>query len=457
MIKRDSASFRDPAGHVYWQEDTIYRTVMPGFAEAFDAVRQTQVIKNWIDKGMLWPEEQVPTNQLECAQHAYALLKHPKFPFISYPYEWSFAMLKDAALFHLELMLDALSHDIMLNDASAFNVQFNGVNPVFIDHLAFRPYVPGEYWQAHKQFFEQFLNPLLLQAYCGVPFQGWYRGNVNGISTAEIAKLLPLRCRLNWHVFFHIMLQAHFDKAQRPDVAKVAKQVHMPKHGLQHLWQSLHKWISKLHDKAPTSHWQSYAKTHSYENEQFAIKKVFVSEFIEQTQPDLVWDLGCNIGIFSELALQAGAKRVIGFDNDHSALAVAYETAKKNKLAFTPLFMDMTNPSPAQGWYETERLSLTKRNKPDAILALALVHHLAIGANIPLPMIVDWLIDLAPTGVIEFVPKTDPMVQIMLSQRQDIFTDYTIEAFINLLSQKANIILRVKLSESGRELIQFRK
>lgn len=455
MTKRDNASFRDPAGHVYWHEDDIYRTVMPNFSEAFEKVRQTGAIDRWIDQKILWPEEQISTNGLAFANDVHAVLKHPRLPFISYPYEWPFALLKEAALFHLDLMLDALSQDIMLNDASAFNVQFNGIKPVFIDHLAFRPYIPGELWQAHKQFFVQFINPLLLQAYCGTPFQAWYRGSLDGILTHELAKLLPLRRKFNWRVYCHIVMQAHFDNAQRPQVAKVTKQVQMPKHGLQHLWRSLRRWISGLQDGAPASHWRTYSSTHSYEDKAFAIKKIFTSELIAQAQPDLVWDLGCNTGVFSQVALQAGAKRVIGFDNDHSALHIACDSAKKFNLAFTPLFMDMMNPTPAQGWAADERLSLTQRNQPDVVLALALVHHLAIGANVKLSMIADWLTQLAPVGLVEFVPKSDPMVQVMLSQRLDIFPDYSLESFINLLSQKANIIKRVNLSENGRELIWF--
>ncbi|MFN7096679.1 MAG: 50S ribosomal protein L11 methyltransferase [Gammaproteobacteria bacterium] len=457
MTKCDSASFHDPAGHVYWHEGEVYRTVMPCFAEAFETVRQSGAVEHWIKQQILWPEQVVSTQDLDFARHAYTLLKHPRLPFISYPYEWPFALLKEAALFHLDLMLDAISQDIMLNDASAFNVQFNGVKPIFIDHLAFRPYIAGEFWQAHKQFFEQFVNPLLLQAYRGTPFQPWYRGTLNGIATNDIAALLPWRRKWNWQVFCHVVMQAHFDKAQRQQVAKAAKQVQMPKQGLQHLWRSLRKWIDGLHDSVATSHWQSYANTHSYDDEAFSVKQEFIKRFITQIQPDLVWDLGCNTGVFSRMALNAGAKRVIGFDNDHSALQVAFETAKKDNLLFTPLFTDLINPTPAQGWHLTERMSFTQRQQPNAILALAVVHHLAISANVPLPLIVDWLTEMAPAGVIEFIPKSDPMVQSMLSQRADIFTEYLLASFIDLLSQKVRIVSRVSVNEGGRELVWFVK
>ncbi|NNM58294.1 MAG: class I SAM-dependent methyltransferase [Legionellales bacterium] len=455
-IKRDAASFRDPAGHVYWQNDHVYRTVMPIFASAFDEVRQSNAIENWMSNGILWPEQRVDKNELgEVGYEAYAVLKHPVLPLITYPYEWPFPLLKEAALFHLDLMLDALSKNIMLNDASAFNIQFNGVKPVFIDHLAFRPYVEGEFWQAHKQFFEQFINPLLLQAYTGIAFQEWYRGKLSGIATGDLAKILPFKRKLNWRVGCHILLQAYFDKQTISAVSKKKAQRAMPRTGLESLWRSLRRWIATLEDGISITHWQAYRDTHSYDEAALSAKKTFVREFISKTQPELLWDIGCNDGLFSLIALEAGAKRVIGFDNDHGALAAAFNSAKAQNGAFTPLYMDLTNPTPAQGWCENERLSLMQRNKPTAILALALVHHLAITANIPLPLIIDYLLSLAPRGVVEFVPKSDQKVQAMLAQREDIFVDYHLENFVNLLSAKAKIVSQISLAEGGRVLIEY--
>lgn len=454
---RSGASFRDPAGHVYWYEKQVYRTVMPVFASAFDSVRESTVIENWINTGILWPEQRVDKNEFGelWGDEVHAVLKHPVLPVVAYPYEWPFPLLKQATLFHLDLMLDALSNNIMLNDASAFNIQFNGVKPVFIDHLAFRPYIEGEFWQAHRQFFEQFVNPLLLQAYCGVAFQEWYRGNLSGIKTSDLASVLPFRRKLNWRVGCHILLQAFFDKKAVSAVSKRKAHATMPRTGLESLWRSLRRWIETLNDGAGLTHWQAYRDTHSYDVTALTAKKEFVREFIIKTQPELLWDIGCNDGLFSFVALEAGAKRVIGFDNDHGALTMAFNTATEHNYAFTPLYMDMTNPTPAQGWCESERLSLIQRNKPAAILALALVHHLAISANIPLPMIIDYLLSLAPYGVIEFVPKSDEKVQAMLALRADIFPDYHVENFVNLLSAKAKIISQCSLGEGGRVLIEY--
>lgn len=454
MIKQNSASFRDPAGHVYWHENHIYRTVMPNFVQAFETVRQSTIIKTWIEKGILWPEQSVDKAILgEIGKEAHAVLHHPVFPFISYPYEWPFELLKEAALLQLQLMQEGLEHNIILNDASAFNIQFDGIRPVFIDHLAFRPYEKGEFWQAHKQFFEQFLNPLLVQSYCRVPFQGLYRGNLYGCATQDIARLLPLRRKFNWRVILHILLQTHFDQAviKKPP----ASGREMPRAGLAQLWHSLEKWVRALPNHAAKTHWQLYPETHSYRLDLYQQKKTFIADIIFKLQPGLVWDLGCNAGLFSELALQSGAKRVIGFDNDHSALSRAIQLAKTKQLAFTPLYMDMTNPTPAQGWAQVERLGLATRQKPDFILALALIHHWAIAANIPLSMIIDYLLTLAPRGIIEFVPKSDVMVQAMLSRRKDIFPNYNLEHFMQCLTQKAQIVSTLELGENGRVLVAY--
>ncbi|MCH8816049.1 MAG: class I SAM-dependent methyltransferase, partial [Chloroflexi bacterium] len=90
-------------------------------------------------------------------------------------------MLRRAALHYLDLHLDLLERNFTLSDASAYNIQFRGTRPVFIDVLSIRPYREGEYWTGYRQFCEQFLNPLLLVAVSGIPYQAWFRGNIEGI------------------------------------------------------------------------------------------------------------------------------------------------------------------------------------------------------------------------------------------------------------------------------------
>ncbi len=190
--KIDGGSFRDPSGHVFLLQDRVYRTVMPRAATDFDLVRSNPVWVELLKQGKVLPEEKVdPTVFGDIAKSAVYVLEHPKLPYISYPYEWSFPALKAAALLHLDVHLHALKGGITLSDASAYNIQFRGPEPVFIDHLSFRPYRDGEFWIGHRQFCEQFLNPLLLRSVLGVPHNAWYRGALEGIGVSEINQLIP--------------------------------------------------------------------------------------------------------------------------------------------------------------------------------------------------------------------------------------------------------------------------
>jgi len=456
--QRDPASFRDPAGHVIVGTDTVYRLVMPVAAADFTAVRSTPLLPELIKRGWLLDETPVTPDILgDAAKHASFVVQHPKLPLVTYPYEWTFSALKAAALRHLDIHLLALDYDITLSDASAYNMQFMGTEPVFIDHLSFRPYKPGEYWLGHRQFCQQFLNPLLLTSRLGVPFQSWYRGQLNGISPELLVKLLPWyeRCRLS--TLLHVVLQAKFTQTSRKEVKQVTRQTRLGKTQFVHMLSGLRKLISGLKPKLGKTEWQHYATNHNYQNHEVTQKLAFIQQFAATVKPAQLWDIGCNDGKFSEAALNAGAGQVFGFDADIGALEYAYVHASKTQQRFFPLLLDLTNPSPGMGWALTERQSWLSRAKPDAIQALALIHHLAMSHNIPLAHIVKLLVALAPQGVIEFVPKADPMVQTLLALREDIFPDYTQAYFETYLSQQATIIKQEQVTASGRILYWYQR
>ncbi len=456
----DRGSFRDPAGQVHLIGDRVFRTVMPMAAADYEAVRNRPTWRKLIDSGRVLPEQEVePTVLGEAASEAVHVLEHPRLPHVSYPYEWSFPLLKAAALAHLELHMEALEGDINLIDATAYNIQFQGPKPVFIDHLSFRPYHDGEFWTGHKQFCEQFLNPLLLRAFLGITHNAWYRGALEGIPVEELNRLLPWRRKLSWKVLSHVTLQARLQQAAVEKGGKAeVKQRKLPKPAFIHMLRSLHGWISSL-EPADTGKtvWGDYARNHSYTDDEVAAKKAFVAEAVRGFQPETLWDIGCNTGDYSKVALEAGARRVIGFDFDQRALELAYARAVDEKLDFLPLFLDAANPSPDQGWAQAERKGLAARRNADAIIALAVIHHLAIGRNVPLSEVVDWLVDMAPTGVIEFVPKQDPMVQALLRLREDIFPDYTEAAFLAHLRERAEVVDSRTVSASGRLLVAYRR
>lgn len=456
-------SFRDPAGRVYDVKGQIFRTIEAFFVPEFDFVESTGLLQRLVADRRLLPFERVETNDVPLfSRDATYVLRVPRLRFVSYPYEWSFSALKAAALLHLEIQLSAFDCGVTLTDASAFNIQFQGARPVFIDHLSFRRYRPGEIWTGHRQFCEQFLNPLLLRALFGVPHNAWYRGTQEGIQARDLSRILKWRHCLRWNVATHVVLQSFFQRSVQNHNLEIAKES-LPTNALspaafRRILKKLHSWISKLTpaDTGKTV-WQEYTRTHSYSSEEIELKQRFVSEFVRRERPKLIWDLGCNTGDYCAAALQAGAEYAVGFDNDQGSLELAFARSREQSLAFQALVFDAANPSPNQGWREQERYGLQARASADAILALAFVHHLAISCNIPLEELLGWIVGMAPRGVIEFVPKSDPMVQTLLRHREDIFLDYTRESFLSYLEPIAKISGTETVSSTGRFLVSYER
>ena len=460
-VRKERGSFRDPNGKVFLVGDRVYRTVMPRAAADFEFVRATNVWQQLLQEGLVLPEVEVDATALgDAAQGAAYVLEHPRLHYVSYPYEWSFPLLKAAALLHLDIQLRALEDGVSLTDATAYNIQFQGPEPVFIDHLSFKRYSDGEYWFGHRQFCEQFLNPLLLRAKLGVPHNAWYRGAQEGIAVTEINRLIPLRKKLSWQSFSNVLLQARLQESRIEDKEKqvASSKRRFPLTAYRHLLAGLRAWIGKL-EPADTGRtvWGEYATTHSYTDEEVQQKRTFVHNFVQSKKIETLWDIGCNTGDYAKVAVEAGASRVIGFDFDQKALELAYARSRSEQLPILPLFLDAANPSPNQGWAQSERMGFTSRQAPDGIIALALVHHLAIAKNIPLEDVVDWLVGLSRSGVIEFVPKDDPMVQALLRMREDIFDDYHEDRFVQVLQNRARIVQSQVVSSSGRRLHWFER
>ena len=448
------ASFRDPAGFVFHDEGRVRRAVTEyGLTDA-RAVRATGLIERLASSGLLVAEKEVATS-LAGRPDVRLVLEHPTLPFVSYPYEWPFRALQAAALVHLDIQIQALDAGVMLTDASAYNMQFIGARPVFIDHLAFRPYRDGELWAAHRQFCEQFLNPLLLQSLVGIEFQSWYRGRLEGIPGEDVARLLRWHHKLRWHVFTNVVAPARLQRlAGRPGVEGRISRARMPREGLRQMLSSLRRWMAGLAPRGlDATTWASYdAQVPETESQSIA---AFVEEFVRHAAPRLLWDLGCNAGRYSEVALQAGAGYAVGIDSDAGALDRAFARSRDRQLSLLPLLVDLVNPSPGQGWRGQERDSLVDRGRPDALLALSVVHHIAIARNIPLDEIATLLTTLAPQGVIGFVPNTDRRAQALFHGREEIFRAYTLENFLGLLQQKARIVKQEPVPGTERMLIWF--
>ena len=454
----DAGSFRDPAGRVFVSEGRILRTVMPQSAAAYEGARDSGLLARLIGSGLMVGAEEVDPGALADAPAPPSyLLEHPRIPFVSYPYEWSFPLHKAAALHHLDVHLEALEAGFTLSDASAYNIQFTGTRPVFIDHLSLRRYEEGEIWAGHRQFCMQFLNPLLCRALLGIQPNAWFRGSLEGIAPEELAPLLKLRHKFSFTVATHVSAQAALQRSsvRSGKTAGHLRSGRLPRHALVGMLSGLRRYIATLELKADATVWGNYAQDNSYADAEAAAKRRFVGEMVAATRPGLLLDLGCNSGDYSLAALEAGAERVIGFDYDHGALERAFARFDAAGADVLPLWLDAANPSPSQGWGQAERQGLAERARADALIALAFIHHIAIGRNVPLDMTIDWLLAMAPVGVIEFPPKSDPMVQRLLSQRDDIFPDYDEANLLALLGARARIVRAEHLSEGGRLLVWY--
>ena len=455
---REPGSFRDPGGHIGYCGEKVFRVIMPGAAADFEKVQNTGLFAKLIEQQWLIPSKAVDPATLQDFPPSSIVVEHPRIPFVSYPYEWCFHALQDAAIRQLEICLTALEYGAMVSDASAYNIQFVNASPVFIDHLSFRPYEEGKAWNAHAQYCEQFLNPLLLRALLGIPHNAWYRGNLEGIPTTELSRLIPFHRKFSWNVFTHVVLHAriHVTANKRSDDRDKAAKVSLDRRKIMYIMENLKKYVGKLSPKyLHDAVWHKYTEDNSYGEDEEHIKRLFITDFLHKVEPQVLLDFGCNTGDYSALAWDNGTELIIGLDNDHLVLEEAYLRARREKTNFLPLYLDIANPSPSQGWDNIERKNLKERVGADAIFALALLHHLVFSRNIPLDSAVAQLVGFAPNGVIEFIPKTDPKLRDLLLLRKDVFPDYTESDFENCLRRRAKIVDSRQVTTSGRRLYWY--
>jgi len=447
-----AASFRDPSGFLFRREGVLYRQVNQMYQPDYDRLMQSGLYQELVKAGLLVQHEEVAI-PAEQSENAYRILRPEVVSFISYPYEWSFGELKDAALTTLAIARRALEKGMLLKDASAYNIQFRQGNTVLIDTLSFETYQEGRPWMAYRQFCQHFLAPLALMAFTDVRLSQLLRVYIDGIPLDLASKLLPAKTRLNFGLASHIHLHAAAQKryADQP-VEKAAGEKRISKLSLLGLLDNLEGTVNGLHWTPAGTEWADYYDATNYTREAFELKKSLVSTAIQRVQPGQVWDLGANNGEFSRLAADKGIETV-AFDIDPDAVEKNYQAVKKNgERKMLPLVMDFTNPSPAIGWDNHERDSLANRGPVDMVFALALVHHLAISNNVPLDRLAESLAALGRWLLIEFVPKEDSQVQRLLATREDIFPRYTPAGFEEAFSGPFEIVEKTPIEGSRRTL-----
>ncbi len=443
----------DPDAQVIYSGNRVLRGLTERGATAWRQLSDADFFRRLTDHGLLIPTRVAPDITPTPLGYV-AVLEHERVPFVSYPFEWTFGMLRDAALLHLEVLLDAMGAGMTTKDGSAYNVQWRGSAPVFIDISSIAPETGGP-WEGYRQFCETFLNPLLLQAYRGVDFQPWLRGRLGGIPTGQIRRLLSGRDVLRKGTLKHVLL--HDVLQRRTSTGAQAAKVTLKEAGFgaglsRAVVAELIGLVKDLDWQPRLSAWSRYAEDKPYTSQDFARKQAFVQDAVQDAAPGLVWDLGCNDGTFSRAAA-AHARYVVAMDADHATVERLYRSLREaGERRILPLVMNLADPSPALGWRGEELRTVLDRGRPDMVLCLALIHHLAIAGNISLEEIVSWLHSLGARVVVEFVGREDPMVQGLLANKAIGHADYTTEEFEVALARRFAVRRRVQLASGTRTL-----
>ena len=461
-LKADPGSFRDRSNRVFVTDKAVFRALDANAKAHWDKLSNTKFFKKYSESGQIIATKNVELSALGALANQggdwVALLEHERVPVISYPYEWSFGMLKDAALLHLDMMLDALAEGFVLKDATPFNVQFIGSRATLIDVISFEK-LSNDVWVAQRQFCEMFLYPLMLQAYLNVPFHSWLRGSLDGISATDMSKLMSLRDCFRSGVLLHVKLQSKLQQSFGGSTSNVRSELKAAGMGVEIIKiniAKLRKLVSKLDSGIAQTEWGDYAENTSYSDTEHQIKREFITEVMKTGEHKLAWDLGCNTGEYSKIAVDNGAY-VVAADGDHLAIERLYQEQKsKGGDKILPLVMKLNDQSPGLGWRGQERAPFACRSKPSVVFCLALIHHLVITANIPLREVMAWFASLGSSLVIEFVNKQDEMVEQLLRNRLDQYPDYTPEGFEAVLNEFFTIEKRRETKPGKREIFFVR-
>jgi ribosomal protein L11 methylase PrmA len=456
------SSFRDPAGHIFTVGDKLYRQVNTAGQADYDLTMSSGLYDQLVKQGLLVAHTEV--QQTGSGTTVYKVIQPERIPFISYPYEWTFSQLKDAALLTLKIQKIAIEHGMILKDASAYNVQFIGRRPVFIDTLSFKKYEPGEAWEGYRQFCEHFLAPLALARYSSYDALKLLRVELEGLTLELATKLLPKRARLHGGLFSHLYLHNASQKKYQNIAAEKGtgsvKQRKVSPFALQGIISSLESSVKKLRPPQQKTEWGDYYTFTNYSEKGFEYKRTLVKQMLDSVKPkpQMVWDMGANNGEFSVIAADSDMYTV-AMDIDPLAVERNYR-AKANdqqKANMLPLVQDCINPSPANGFMGKERDSLFERGPADVVMALAIIHHLAIGRNVPLERLAELFAQLGKHVIIEFVPKGDSKVDILLASRRDIFTDYDSTHFEAAMSKHFKLITKEPIKQTKRTLYLYKR
>ena len=452
----EPGSFRDPDSRIFTADGRVFRLLSEQGLADWRNLTSSGLFQELVQDGKLVGTREVDgLADVPEALHGgvAAVLEHDVIPFVSYPYEWTFGMLRDAALLQLGLLRRSLEAGMILKDSSPYNVQWRGAQPVFIDVGSFGHLREGEPWAGYRQFCMLFLYPLMLQAWKDVPFQPWLRGSLEGITPHEMRRLLSARDLLRRGVLSHVVLHDRLERRyeeKEADLKGELRKAGFRKELILANIRGLERLIGRLRWEPGRSTWSEYGPQTTYTSDDAERKARFVADAVAEARPRLVWDLGCNDGRHSRIAAQT-AEHVVAMDADSLVVDRLYRAlADEKESRILPLTVDVTDPSPALGWRGQERRPLLDRGRPDLTLALALIHHVSISGNVPVAEFLDWLHGVTRSLVIEFVSPEDPMAGRLLSRkRPGDHPDYRADWFEQCLAERFEIVRSEPLSRQG--------
>ena len=448
-MRAEPGSFRDRQSRVFYENGEVLRSLSSEALADWELLSGSDVFARFSEARRLVATELIVGSEFDGRWSG--LLRHERIPFVSYPYEWTFGMLKDAALLELDLVLAALDEGLILKDGTPFNVQWRGATPVFIDVGSFTRLTQGEPWAGYRQFCMQFLYPLLIHAYRGLPFQPWLRGSLEGMEPRVCRRLLSFRDFFRAGVVSHVLLHERLERRYGArggntgaELAAAGFDSALVKANI----TRLRRLVARLEPRDEPSQWSDYMLDNSYASDEADRKAEVVRAAAAGLRPKLVWDLGCNDGRYSRIAAEH-AEYTVALDADHRTVDALYKSLAADGVdRVLPLVMDVADPSPALGWRNEERKTLTERGTPDLVICLAVVHHLVITRNIPLESFLDWLRSVGRTLLIEFPSEHDPMVQRLLAAKREGHPDYQRSVFDHLVRQMFTVEQQTDISET---------
>jgi hypothetical protein len=454
-VKLDTSSFRDPSGFLFYKNDSIYRQINKFYKDDYQHLMASGLYNRLVENQLLISHKEADIKG-PVPDKAYKVIEPDRIPFISYPYEWCFSQLKDAALTTFKIEKIAMEYGMTLKDSSAYNIQFKNGKPVLIDTLSFKKYVKGETWIAYRQACQHFIAPLALMAFRDIRLNQLFRIYLDGVPLDLASSLLPsstsFKASLLSHIHLHSRSQKHFaDRKVDVSSHKISRLSFLA------LIDSLESTVKKMRWHPKGTEWADYYQDTNYSLKAFEDKKEKIKKLLQETRTNKLWDLGANDGFFSRIASSEGIYTV-SFDIDPAAVEKNYlRSINNNETNILPLLLDLTNPSPSIGWENKERISLRERGPADTAFALALIHHLAISNNLPIGKIAEFLGSICRYLIIEFVPKDDSQIQRMLFTREDIFPDYTRKNFEKEFKKYFTIKQTVNIKDSKRSLYLMQK